>query len=289
MEYRYLHRSDFPLVHKTFQQAFADYAIDISYMTEDVHLRRAYKNGVDFGASVGAFEEREMVGYTLVGTDIFFDKKAGFDIGTGIIPAFRGKGVATGILNKIVEQLSARRFESFYLEVLENNAPAIKAYEKSGFIVTRKLICYQHNLQSMPREENSSNCRIVPCERYLIHDFKSSFSWEPSWENRVNAILNSPDNLICFCAMTGGKPGGLIIYCPGLHWMLNLTIHPDLRQHGLATALLMHLLYSVKSLGHPYLKALNIPESDAVMNHVLQQVGFVLLANQYEMERKILG
>ncbi|MEM8510417.1 MAG: GNAT family N-acetyltransferase [Bacteroidota bacterium] len=50
-----------------------------------------------------------------------------------VLPAFRGKGINQGITQKLMEWAREQGLFEVRLTVYENNIPAIKAYEKSGF------------------------------------------------------------------------------------------------------------------------------------------------------------
>lgn len=47
-------------------------------------------------------------------------------------PQFRGMGVATGLLNHV---MNVTPYEIFSLEVMDTNATAIQLYEKQGFVI----------------------------------------------------------------------------------------------------------------------------------------------------------
>ena len=63
-------------LHGTFKDAFSDYLVDMTSLTEERLLARCIKNGVDWEASVGAFDAERMVGFTLIGI--------GFDVGSNL-------------------------------------------------------------------------------------------------------------------------------------------------------------------------------------------------------------
>ena len=77
----------------------------------------------------------EMVGFTLVGLGNFDDKKTAFDAGTGIVKTHRGQGIVREMFDFAVPPLRKEGVESFILEVLKDNPPAIKAYQQAGFTV----------------------------------------------------------------------------------------------------------------------------------------------------------
>ena len=97
MQYKFLTAEDFPEAHATMVKAFADYQLDMSYMTAERSWLRNLKSGVHLDCSVGAYDGEKMVGLTFVGLDDWLGEKAAFDAGTGIIPEYRGRGVAKAI------------------------------------------------------------------------------------------------------------------------------------------------------------------------------------------------
>ena len=120
-------------VYHVFMEAFSDYIQDASHVTEYSFRNRAIKNGVDLDQSVGAFSNGELVGFTLVGLDQFEGSQCAFDAGTGIIKAQRGKGIAKEMFDFLAPKLARMGVERFILEVLKENAPAIRAYQKADF------------------------------------------------------------------------------------------------------------------------------------------------------------
>ena len=51
-----------------------------------------------------------------------------------IAEEFRGRGIATRLLEELIAQGEARGIVAFTLEVRVSNAPAIRVYEKHGFV-----------------------------------------------------------------------------------------------------------------------------------------------------------
>ncbi len=137
--YKNLANISFEELHNTFVDAFSDYAVDVSYMTPDVMQKRAIKNGYDPESSVGVFNENKLVGFTLVGLDQHYETPSAFDIMTGLVKDFRGKGIASKMFNFIKPTLKEKKIKQFYLEVLQENKAAIRAYQKTGFKINRKL------------------------------------------------------------------------------------------------------------------------------------------------------
>jgi len=129
IRYQYLNEDLFPKAHATMVEAFSDYQLDMSYMTRERSWLRNEKSGVRYDCSVGAYDGDRMVGFTFVGLDDWFGEKAAFDAGTGIVPDYRGQGIAKGMFEHILPRLKSRSISRFLLEVLQPNKAAIRAYE----------------------------------------------------------------------------------------------------------------------------------------------------------------
>ncbi len=93
-------------IHRTFQEAFSDYAVDMSSLTEERLRVRCVKNGVDWDASVGAFDGDRMVGFTLIGIDDWQGSLGAFDAATGIVPDYRGQRLAAAMFEHALPGLT---------------------------------------------------------------------------------------------------------------------------------------------------------------------------------------
>ncbi|MCE9666808.1 GNAT family N-acetyltransferase [Myxococcus stipitatus] len=60
--------------------------------------------------------------------------------GMGIIPSKRGQGLGAAMLQPLLEEARARGDSQMVLEVIEQNAPAVKLYERLGFRRVRRLV-----------------------------------------------------------------------------------------------------------------------------------------------------
>ena len=152
-------------IHAAFMEAFADYAMDASRTTEDALLLRAAKNAVDFDASVGVYDGDRLVAFTMIGIDEHAGVSTAYDAGTGVIPDFRGQGWARKMFEHALPTLHERGVECFLLEVLQQNAAAIRAYEKSGFKTIRELRSYAGEigpLRELPRTGSVRDPRHSP-------------------------------------------------------------------------------------------------------------------------------
>jgi len=267
----------------TFLEAFGDYAIDISQYNAEIFINRAKKNSVDFESSVGLFYGDRMVGYTLIGTDAWDGVPSAYDIGTGITKPHRGKGLARGMFEHALPRLRSIGVRTFVLEVLQQNEPAIKAYEKTGFHITREFDCFELEWKKITGGKSDA---IVPLERDRVEVFEDALDWRPSWENSLASIGRIPDELSLFGALRDGVPRGMIVYYPALNWIMCIAVDRAYRRKGIGTSLVRHLAGSLRC-GAPSVRLVNVQHDDSGMIAFLCGLGFERFVSQYEMELDI--
>lgn len=285
---RFLSESDKPAIYNTFIQAFSDYPIDMSYMTETVLFNRAEKNGVRYDLSAGVFDKDRMVGFTLVGCGDWEGDKAAFDSGTGIIPSFRHRGLAGQMLDHIQASLKEHSIKRFVLEVLKANEAAIRAYQKSGFQISREFEGLKIDRSLYVPGKTTNNFDIVCSDTHILLEFEDELDWNPSWEENFTAIRNIPDEIQIYTAIQQGQPVGLLIYYPLLKWVMTLVIKKKHRRKGIASSLLNHLFKKLPDdRTEMEIKVVNILSKDQAMLQLFKRCGFVNYADQYEMVLEI--
>jgi ribosomal protein S18 acetylase RimI-like enzyme len=283
----FLTESDFPRIIRTLDEAFADYYLKSKASCERWLYNRCVKNGVSFDCSIGAFDGDRMVGVTLIGLDDWQGVPAAFDAGTGIVPDYRGRGLARKMFDVAVPRLKERGVRRFLLEVLQVNEPAIKAYRKAGFKITREFDCYELPLsESVTRQTGTLTWEITPISRDQVSTFREQVDWQPSWENSFSSINRIPDEIVAFGAFDNSACVGELVYYPLLNWILSLVVRKEYRRKGVARLLLTHLLGqldpTIKSV-----KLINVDHSDEGMKALLQHHGFRPYTSQYEMSLAI--
>lgn len=284
IEYRFLSEDMKGDIYRTFVDAFSDYAMDMSYMTEEITFNRAEKNGIDLGSSIGAFDGSRMVGYTLVGRDVRGGVSSAFDIGTGIVKPYRGIGIAGGMFERLSDRLREQEVRKFVLEVLQENEPAVKAYTRSGFRIVREFDCFELDLGEVNVDEKIiDRIKIVESDWSSLDEFSDSLDWLPSWENSFESIRRIPDEVIFFTAVTGPVPAGLIVYYPAINWIMTLVVKREYRLNGIGAALVAFLAATLND-SIEKVRLVNVDGSDEGMIDFLKKTGFDLLISQYEME-----
>jgi len=271
----------------TFLEAFSDYAMDVSGITEEMKRIRATKNNVDWDLSVGVFVRNRMVAFTMIAVDDWQGRLTAFDATTGVVPEHRGRRLAGRMLEHAMPALRQQGVTRFALEVLQSNAPAIRAYKSVGFEVTRELACLALDLSKAPAPAAAPDkVEIIPVDREVVAGFAGELDWEPSWENSLAAVARIPDELIVLGARQDGEYVGTLAYTPALKSLMTLLVGRRHRRRGIGTAL-VHELIARLPAGLPALRLLNVQCDDAGMLAFLERNGFVRLVDQYEMARDL--
>ncbi len=287
-ECRFLSEEQVPQIYKCFEEAFADYHLDMSYMSQQSWHNRMIKNGVDFNVSVGAFDNEKMVGATLIGIDQWENQNAAFDAGTGIIPAFRGKGIAGKMFDFSLPALKKKGIFKFLLEVLQVNDAGVKAYKKTGFEVTRELDCFQLNLEEFqPPRKKDDGITIKPVGKEILKQFSNQADWQPSWENSFATMARIPDEFFLYGAFDGEACVGVLGYYPGLNWITTLVVEKSFRRRGLAGQLMAHCLSQLPE-DLKLVKMVNVWHDDKGMCQFLEGLGFKVYVTQFEMAFEIV-
>lgn len=300
-------------------EAFADYAMDASGTKEETMFLRMAKNSVDFDAAPGAYiadtgsfhsayiedtgsihpayiadtgsihsayDGDRLVGFTLIGIDTVEDDLTAYDAGTGIVPDFRGKGLAKAMFDHALPILRSRGVTRFLLKVLQSNEPAIKAYQKSGFEIVRELKCFVAETESLRQLTSNTSISIRPIDPATFESLIPEADWSPSFENRFTAHVAIPDQMAFLGAYDGEDCIGAISYCPELNWLLSLLVKRTHRHRGVGRSLLQHLASSLLPSGAPKLAALNVDGADTDMQAFFEAIGFSHLIRSVRDESK---
>lgn len=280
---RFLAGVPFSRIHAALQAAFADYAINMSYMTEDFLAVRSRKNGVDLTVSPGLFAGGELAGFTLVGLGPWRGRPAAFDSATGLIKAFRGQGHAQAMFNHALPALRERGVRNFVLEVLQENRPAIRAYEKAGFQISRELDCYDiHPGCPVAAGPLLAGIELVAAGPDILPSFEESAEWPLSWECSFEAQRRAGGDVVFLAARSDGETVGLAAFHTKLAWLMAVQVKKAWRRRGIGSALLTRVLAGYGRLSER-IRADNIQSSDQATKALLERHGFRRFVSQYEM------
>lgn len=283
MEYQYLTNTPIETVQQCMQESFADYQIDMSYMTVEAmkHRNAICRNSPH--CSVGAFDGDKMVGFLNVGIDHINCETVAFDGGTGVIKKYRGQGIAGKMFDKSVDLLKKRGVRKFILEVLQPNKSAIRAYEKEGFSISRTLKCYDiamNNFKGISDELPGIEIKkisVIELEKYWTF-----IKYPVSWEHMLSGLKAVENEIIINAAFQGYVCIGFLVYTPYLCWITAIGINPEYNfNESLVSYMIGHLFKKIQP-SRPQISINNLMEDDK-LNEILKKLGFENPVDQYEM------
>ena len=262
---RPLTANDFDALVAAFVEAFSDYSVPMA-MTPEAMRSIIARRGVDFGASIGAFDGQRMVGFTING----IDGDRGYDSGTGVVPSHRRTGLGRQIMDTSIAVLRARGIRNYQLEVLDGNRNAIALYGALGFRETRALQCWTY----------SSAAETVMRESPDV-DLETLASWcdvAPSWQNSVASIRRAIEPHM----ILGNSDAAIILY-PQSGDVPLFAVRPTHRRRGLGR----QLLAAAAARSVRPLRILNIDERAHGIASFLAAAGATKLVRQLEMLRPL--
>jgi GNAT superfamily N-acetyltransferase len=137
MDFDTVPASNYPLPHlvQFLNQGFESYFVPIQFDTA-MFLNMLRKDGIDLTASRVLITEDQSCGIALIARRGWTSRLAAM----GIAKEKRGKGAGSWFMEQLIEEACQRGEREMSLEVIEQNEPAVKLYQKSGFQPVRRLI-----------------------------------------------------------------------------------------------------------------------------------------------------
>jgi ribosomal-protein-alanine N-acetyltransferase len=106
-------------------------------------------------AFIVAEEEGKVVGYIMCRIEVGLSNfglggliRKGHVVSIAVLPRFRRKGVAQGLLNRAMEGMVSYKAKQCYLEVRVTNDAGVMLYRKLGFEVSRTVNSYYSDGES---------------------------------------------------------------------------------------------------------------------------------------------
>ncbi len=141
---------------------------------------------VDLGLSFGCFEQERLVGFIINGIDDHLGNLTAFNTGTGVIPNHRGKKVVDQIYDFAIPVLQKAGVQKCALEVVQANDRAVRVYERIGFHITKKFLCFKGQL---PAANEVLEVQTIPFSEVAARN--KPFHHYYSWDNMNAAVTTA--------------------------------------------------------------------------------------------------
>jgi ribosomal protein S18 acetylase RimI-like enzyme len=158
-------------------RAFHGYIVDVQFSPGVVaHMVRC--DAVDLSASRAVFRAGEVAAVALIARRGSMSRLAAM----GVAPEARGQGVGRWLMERLIEEACGRGERAMTLEVIEQNAAAVRLYERCGFQTLRRLVGY-----TLERAEGVTDSRLQEVDlrevaRMLTAHGAPDLPWQASGE-----------------------------------------------------------------------------------------------------------
>ncbi|GGI11490.1 GNAT family N-acetyltransferase [Gottfriedia solisilvae] len=267
-----------------FNDAFSDYIIPFK-VSPHYLAERFTGAGIHYNLSFGVFSQDKQVAFIMHGIEEHNGEKIAFDIGTGVIPPYRGKRLVAQIYNYAIPILKQHNVQKCLLEVIQTNEKAIKVYNNLGFQIKRELSCFKGSIRIDPPPSTTPKhiCIATVSPNKFDWSIAHAFwNFEPSWEQSVQAILRNPhlydvitiseQNTIYGYAVIDSKQGRI----------LQFGVLKEKRNQGFG-----HSLFQWIGKRHSIISINNVDKYDIESIRFLKKIGLNIHIEQYEMEKTL--
>jgi len=259
-------------------ESFADYIIPMQLTVEQLENKIAVEN-IQLALSVGIEDQGKLVGFMLHALNTIDNQLTAYNAATGVIPSHRGQGLVAEMYSWLLEQLKPLKVSKLVLEVIEGNTAAIRAYEKMGYHVARKLICFEGEARVIKSKE-SAEIRLLDDFNWPV--FQSFWDIQPAWQYTITALDNSKSRCCILGAYQGEVLVGYLIFNPLSKRILQLAVVQQQRRQGIASQLIQSMQQITSS---NVLYVYNIDEASITLAAFFRQLNLLSDLAQFEMKK----
>lgn len=280
MHIRQLTKQDSPDLLNAINGAFADYIEPFQLNATQLEFKMTSENILPEW-SVGVYEADRLIAFIMHGVRTSDGKIVLYNAGTGVLPEYRGQGLVGKMYHYLQPYFEENQVHQLVLEVIENNESAIRAYEKDGFVIHRKLLCFSGELQTIPHLSTAT--AIKPLQDFLYQDFQSFWDITPSWQSAIPSML--VEKPIALGAFMDAKLVGYVLFSPVKKRIYQLAVAAEYRRRGIGTQILAEVQ---KQMSNEKIEINNLDESAESLKLFLEKQGLINDINQFEMVKNIL-
>lgn len=218
-------------------QGFEEYFIPIHF-TNPMFINMLHKDGIDLSASRVLLADQNPCGIALIAPR--GARRVSRLAAMGIAREIRGKGAGSWFMKGLVNEACERGEREMVLEVIEQNEPAVKLYQKYGFESVRRLVGYIHKGKDAAKDEKDE---MYEFDLHKMGPLISLYGlpdlpWQLSGESITQ--MNPPPH-----AYRDGQ-AYLVISNPEAEHivMWSLLVEPEARGNGLGTRMLKQVTAS---------------------------------------------
>jgi len=283
MQLKSLAKTDVGTMYKAFNRAFADYEMQLNEAQLQTMLKR---RGFNPDLSFAAFDNGEIVSFTLNGIGNFNGMPTAYDTGTGTLKAHRGKGLATQIFEYSIPYLKDAGIKQYLLEVLQHNTKAVSVYRNLGFETVREFNYFVQKNEDIHLEITNIDIKYsiqqIDTERFnAISDF---WDFYPSWQNSFESIQRTKEDFVSLGVFIENKLVGYCVFEPVSGDITQIAVDKPFRRKGIASLLFREIIELNKN---EVIKIVNTDISCRSTTDFLKGKNIAVTGKQFEMIKKL--
>ncbi|GEM_PF-2115263 len=259
--------------------AFHGYAVPVN--ETPARLARLIRmQGLDLASSVVIRCGSQLVGVSFLG----LRNTRAWISAFGIIPAFRGRGLARRLMDHLIVQARSAGAHDVRLEVLVGNPVARRVYLQSGFRVQRELVTMERSAwSSLPGQGTNLRVERVDVETAVRHAValeQTPACWQreaPSLTTgSANGLLVAYGTRIVGCALHSSREGAVALH--------HVCATPA-QAFAAVGAVMVHLVGSAATAGR-HVTLLNEPDPRGLVDSLAGH-GFRETMRQLELQLEL--
>lgn len=277
MEIKSLGQTNFNTVFEAFNQAFADYEMQLNKAQLQIMLKR---RGFNPDLSFAAFDNEKIVAFTLNGIDRFKEIPTAYDTGTGTLKDYRGQGLATQIFEYSLPFLQNAGIRQYLLEVLQHNTKAVSVYRNLGFEVTREFYYSMQKNEDIDITKIDSTHMVQPISTLQLDALSGFWDFCPSWQNSLESIRRTTDDFIYLGVFIDKQIVGYSVFEPVSGDVTQIAVDKKYRRNSIASVLLKEMVRLNKN---SILKIVNTDIQCDSITEWIQARNIEIKGKQFEM------
>ena len=233
MDFDAVPASNYPLPNlvKFLNQGFENYLVPIQFDLA-MFLNMLRKDGIDLTVSRVLITEDQSSGIALIARRGWTSRLAAM----GVAKERRGKGAGSWFMEQLIDEACQRGEHEMSLEVIEQNEPAVKLYQRSGFQSVRRLIGLIRKDAAEQEQEPLQEIDLREMGRLISQHGLSDLPWQLSGESIVQ--MNPPARAFrkgpAYIAISNPEAEHVVIW--------SLLVEEEARGHGLGTQMLRNII-----------------------------------------------
>ncbi len=282
MEIKSLSKIPFSEVLDAFQNAFQDYAVTFD---RDAVKAMFERRGFCPDLSFGMFDNGRIVSFLLNGTGMYCGMMTCYDCGTGTLPEYRGKHLVSELIVAAAGELKRAGIKRYILEVIESNSSALTAYQREGFEIASRYLCFNQEIASLHvASDIKLDIEVKDIDVDGIRDLAHFQDFSPSWQNDIESLRRGRAGVIMKAAMYENRWVGYCAADPVTGDIAQIAVDRNFRRRGVATYLLREILKHVTS---STVKVLNVDSECKSLPAFLAALNFRPGLSQFLMSKSL--